>query len=128
MNHEHVEQRRQTQANEPFTDELRRAAARERSVCELAGDEEQQSHEERLQMPLPDDERDFRGKRRLVFALQIPIADVAIGHASVKIDDQHNHERAQVIDPRQSDGGRRWHPANGVEWHLAGDSFWVVSE
>jgi hypothetical protein len=49
MHHKHIEQRRDAQPHEPVAEELAAALAVERLRDEVAGNQKQESHEERLQ-------------------------------------------------------------------------------
>ena len=123
MDHQHIGQGGQAEADEALAPEGARDAAGERAGGEIRREEEQQSHEERLQHPLPHNERHFRRKRRLGLGHHIPVAHVAVGHARVHIYDEHDHRRAQVIDPRQSRRRRGTHAGQAVPRALPDNAF-----
>src|SRR6185437_15132521 len=97
--------RGQAQSDEPFTEKLDGAAPSERAMREDVRHKKQQTHEERLQMTLPEDKGDLRRYRRLGVLIDIPAADVTVGHTRVHVDHKENHGRAQIVDPGEPRGG-----------------------
>ena len=101
--HQHVQEGRQAEAHEALADERGGALAPQGPVGEVPGDEEEGPHEERLQVGLPEYERDLDEEGRVGPLLHIPASDVAVGHACVHVDHQHDHERPQLVHPRKAD-------------------------
>src|SRR6185312_14987515 len=78
--------------------ERRKALAIIGSGRKIAGDEEQQRHEECLQKALVDAEDNFRGKPRRLAINIVPVAERAISIGRVHGEHEHDHRPADVVD------------------------------
>ena len=106
MDHQHVEQRRQSQAHRAITQERSEPFAIESGRDEIPGNEKQQTHKECLEKNLERGENDRDEDSRFWILHEVPTPEVAVGDRGMHANHQHNHGPAQVIDKLEPRFGR----------------------
>jgi hypothetical protein len=97
-NDQHIEQGRQSEPDDAVADKPRKTLSIIGSGGKIAGNEEQHRHEKGLQEALVGSEENRRAEAGPLPVHVVPIAERAVGVASVHTEHQQDHRPSDVVD------------------------------